>query len=75
MSKNNPRPFLVIDAETGEEANVKAIARNEEWAKALCSCDMEGFFIGQDGELILADECGNYAFCDKERFQVTFLNK
>lgn len=72
MDKEKVRPFVVIDRETGKEADLEAIARNEDWAHTLMYCDMEGFFIRQDGQLILADQCGNFAYCDRERFQVIF---
>lgn len=52
------KPFKVIDALTGKEADIEKIALSEDWAKRLVYCDMEGFFIGQDGQsLILADAC------------------
>jgi hypothetical protein len=65
--------FNVIDLETGEEPDMKNIALNEEWARGLMYCDMEGFYIGEDGTLILADECGNFAYCPDNRFRVEVL--
>lgn len=64
--------FQVFDRLTGKEADLEVIARNEFWAQGLISCDMTGFFIGEDGSLILADECGHYVFCDRERFEIRF---
>ena len=58
------KQFKVIDKETGKEADPCEIARNEKWAQNLCYCDMEGFFIGQDGTLILADECGKFEYAN-----------
>ena len=65
-----PKTFTVIDTKTGKEADTYKIASKEEWAKGLCYCDMEGFAIEEDGTLILLDECGRYAYCPKERFEV-----
>lgn len=62
--------FTVIDKKTGEYPNVEKIALKEEWAKGLIYCDIDGFYIGENGELMLADECGNYAFCPPNRFEV-----
>ena len=28
------------------------------------------FFVGEDGSLILVDDCGNSAYCDATRFKV-----
>lgn len=66
------RLFRVIDTRTGKEANPEEIALQEEWAQSLVWCDMDGFYIGEDGSLILADECGNFVFCDTERFKIVW---
>lgn len=65
--------FTVIDSKTGKEADVEKIVLKEDWAKSLIYCDMEGFAITEEGNLILLDECGNYVFCDEERFKVVFV--
>jgi hypothetical protein len=65
--------FIVIDLETGKEPDMMNIALNEEWARGLIYTDMEGFYIGEDGTLILADECGNYAYCPADRFKIELI--
>ena len=64
--------FNVIDSKTGEYPDLENIALTEEWAKGLMYCDMEGFYINEDGNLLLMDECGNYAYCPEDRFLVNF---
>lgn len=64
--------FQVTDPRTGEYPDLEQIAKTEEWAGNLISCDMEGICINEDGRLLLMDECGNYAYCPEGRFQVTF---
>ena len=64
--------FTVTDPKTGEYPNLENIARAEEWAKNLAPCDMEGFCINEGGNLLLMDECGNYAYCPPDRFRVDF---
>ena len=64
--------FKVIDKKTGKEADVEEIALHEDWAKGLVYCDIEGFAITEDGELILADECGKFAYCPVDRFEIQF---
>ena len=64
--------FTIIDAETGKYPDVEKIALKENWAKHLIYCDIEGFYIGQDGNLILVDDCGNTAQCPNERFKIVF---
>ena len=63
-------PFIVIDKKTSKEADEYEIALHEDWAKDLMYCDMEGFAIEQDGTLILLDECGKFAYCPSDRFEV-----
>ena len=64
--------FRVIDNKTGKEADAYEIALHEEWAQGLVYCDMEGFMLTENGDLMLADECGTYVYCDPERFKVVF---
>jgi hypothetical protein len=62
--------FTVIDKLTGKRPNLKEIALYEEWAKGLIYCDMEGFAIDEDGELLLLDECGKFVSCPYDRFEI-----
>lgn len=62
--------FTVIDKKTGEYPDTEKIALEEEWAKELIYCDIEGFAIEEDGTLVLLDECGNVAYCPKDRFEI-----
>ena len=67
--------FLVIDTQTNASADLRKIALEEEWAKDLMYCDMEGFAITEDGYLILLDECGKYAYCPTGRFSIEVQNE
>lgn len=64
--------FKVIDNNTGKEADIGKIALKEDWAKDLMYCDMQGFAILDDGNLILLDECGKFEYCPSERFSIKF---
>ena len=73
MKDNETRiEFKVIDNNTGKEADIGKIALKEDWAKGLCYCDMEGFAILDDGNLVLLDECGKFEYCPSERFSIKF---
>jgi len=72
MTKNL---FRVIDERTGEEADIKQIALNEEWASRLVYCDMDGFAVSEGAELLLLDECGNMAWCPPGRFRVVWAHE
>jgi hypothetical protein len=65
--------FFVRDARTREVLEGKVLA---EFALKNCPniihCDLEGFFIGQDGQLILADECGSWDYIDPKKAIVVF---
>lgn len=61
--------FKVIDTTTGEcptEEVIEQIANDN----GLCYCDIEGFLLGEDGYLYLADECGKWCYVDMRRFKV-----
>jgi len=61
--------FTVIDTKTGKEPAQKAI---ENIAKkgGLMIYDIDQFYLGEDGTLVLADDCGKMAHVDMERFEV-----
>ena len=58
--------FKVIDIRTGKEVSAEKI---NEIAKesGLMDMDIDQFFIGEDGQLVLADNCGKIAYCDTEK--------
>lgn len=62
--------FTVIDTTTMEYPDCGKIALNEDWAKHLIYCDIDGFYIGEDGNLVLVDDCGKAAFAPPGRFEV-----
>lgn len=64
--------FTVIDTTTGTYPDLEKIALTEDWAKHLIYCDMEGFAISEEGELLLLDECGGVVYCPEDRFEVVF---
>lgn len=63
--------LVVIDPKTGLYPDVIEIALREDWANGLMYCDIDGFFIGEDGCLLLSDECGNHRYCPDGRFTVS----
>lgn len=36
----------------------------------LMRMDIDQFFVGEDGSLVLTDDCGNMTYCDMKRFKV-----
>ena len=62
--------FDVIDTKTGAYPDVEKIALNKEWAKGLIYCDIDCFAMQEDGNLILIDDCGNFAYPPEKRFKV-----
>lgn len=64
--------FRVIDRKTGKAPDLEKIALEEEWAKGLIYCDMEGFAVCEDGVLMLLDECGSFRYCPEGRFRILF---
>ena len=75
MRKNHvpAMEFAIKYKETGLPVNIEEILENEEqeWTNNLYS-NIDGFYLGSDGQLILADECGNYAYVPREeKFIIT----
>ena len=61
--------FHVIDTKTGKEPTSRVID-NIAKKGGLMVMDIDQFFVGEDGSLVLADDCGNITYCDRERFKV-----
>lgn len=64
--------FKVIDKTTGREPTAKVL---ESLAKegGLMEMDIDEFYVGEDGQLVLADECGRIAYVDSDRFAVVLI--
>ena len=67
-----PIRFRVIDTITGKEPSEDVIYQLAEQGR-LVYCDIDGFYIGEDGEICLIDDCGNATWLDGERFKVEVL--
>lgn len=61
--------FKVIDKTTGKEPTDRVIS-NIARKSGLMEMDIDGFYVGEDGQIALADECGRMAYVDMERFEV-----
>lgn len=64
--------FRIIDPVTSKEVNLKHIAK-EEWYTLDPRMNIDQFYIGQDGLLVLLDTCGNQAFVPKGRFIIRYV--
>lgn len=67
--------FEVIDTKTGEYADTEKIVLYESWAEDLIYCDIDGFYIDENGSLYLRDVRGNMAECPDGRFKVRFFEE
>lgn len=61
--------FKVIDTKTGKEPTSRVID-NIAKKGGLMIMDIDQFFVGEDGSIVLADDCGNITYCNTERFKV-----
>lgn len=67
--------FIVIDKRTGKEPifDFNHIFREKWFKESGCIyCDIDGWYLGADGTLILLDDCGNVAYPPADRFKVVF---
>ena len=67
--------FYVIDKRTGKEPifDHNHIFK-EKWFKesGLIWCDIEGWYISEDGTLVLVDDCGKVAYPPIDRFDIVY---
>ena len=60
--------FKVIDTKTGKEPTDRVI-QNIAKKQGLMEMDIDQFFLGEDGQIVLADDCGRMAYLDMKRFK------
>lgn len=65
--------FKIIDTTTGKEPTEKVITKIAKNG-GLIVMDIDQFYIGEDGTIALADECGNLAYVDMDRFKIEGSN-
>ena len=67
--------FYVIDKRTGKEPifDHNHIFK-EKWFKesGLIWCDIDGWYISEDGTLVLVDDCGKVAYPPIDRFDIVY---
>ena len=61
--------FKIIDTKTGKEPTDRVIYNMAKKGN-LMTMDIDQFFVGEDGAIVLADDCGNITYCDTKRFKV-----
>lgn len=61
--------FKVIDTKTGKEPTDRVV-NNIAKKGGLITTHIDQFFVGEDGSLVLADDCENITYCDMRRFRV-----
>ena len=66
--------FRVIDKKTGKEPTYSVI-HNIAKKSGLMTRDIDQFYLGEDGQIVLADDCGNMAWLDMKRFYVEKVGK
>jgi hypothetical protein len=45
----------------------------QKYKDQLIYCDIDGFYIGEDGQLILMDDCGSYVWVERKDYQIRLL--
>lgn len=67
--------FYIIDKRTGKEPifDHNHIFK-EKWFKesGLIGCDIDGWYISEDGTLVLVDDCGKVAYPPIDRFDIVY---
>lgn len=66
--------FIVTDLRTGEYPDLSSIALGvEDWAWGMDPFCIDGFYMSEDGKLLIRDKCGHYAYCPHGRFVIKFI--
>lgn len=68
-SEDKGMTFKVIDTLTGKEPTSSVIVSIAKKG-GLMEMDIDQFYVGENGALVLADDCGNITYCDMRRFKV-----
>ena len=61
--------FKIIDKKTGKEPTSRVL-HNIAKKHGLMEMDIDQFFVGEDGTIVLADDCCRMAYVDMNRFEV-----
>jgi hypothetical protein len=68
--------FEVVDKTTSIALDYKAIENLAlRIGDNLIYCDIEGFALFEDGQVILCDECGNWAYVNMEKENLKLVFK
>lgn len=59
--------FEILNAD-GTPIDYQALG--EKYKDQLVYCDLDGFYIGEDGALILLDDCGNSVTVDRQEYKI-----
>ncbi len=60
--------YKVIDTKTGKEPTDRVIS-NIARKGGLMEMDIDGFYVDEDGQIILVDDCGRCTWIDGKRFK------
>lgn len=61
--------FTVIDKKTGREYSERRLI-DEGFGTDLMEMDIDQIYVGEDGSMILTDECGRYTTINQDRFLI-----
>ena len=67
--KRRLRLFKIIDNNTGYEPTYDVITEQANLGN-LMTDDINGFYVNEDGQIILVDDCGNCTWLDTNRFDI-----
>ena len=62
--------FKVIDTWSGREANISELTEENWVSDRLYIYEIDGWWVSEDGNLILMDDCGKFAYAHMERFKI-----
>ena len=59
-----------FDIKNADGSPIDYDALGKKYKDQLCYCDIDGFYIGEDGQLILMDDCGKSVPVDRGDYHI-----
>lgn len=66
--------LLIVDPKTNSYPEVEDM-QSESWYPFDTRLRLDGFLLDEEGNLALADRCGNHAYPPQDRFKVAIVCK
>ena len=74
QERESPKPLTLkkgFDITNADGTPIDYDALGKKYKDQLCYCDIDEFYIGEDGQLVLMDDCGSAVWVDRGDYHIT----